>query len=714
MKKVMKKKFAYTAALLFALGAAAEVRQPGIVFADGDVRAEFDVTNGALTSLAGADGVNRVLAAPEAFALSLLDDAGDETILHSGDFVFRRSGGEFVFSRPDGFEVHLTHRPSSGAFRTRITVRGWPSGTRLNWIDAPRVDVAEDGILYWPMYDGCEVSDFTYYDGKNSWCVDEPVGFFKRCRADPPLYPGNVTMQFMAAYRGGKGLYFAAEDERHVQKGVRWSHVEKGRVRLSMQVFCGDNQKDRRWAGDFDLVLRPYAGGWREACGFYRDWVRKLPGFELPAKRPAWFRESPVVVAYPVRGEGKDNEPLDMGPNAYLPYVNALPEIKRHHDYFGTGILALLMHWEGTAPWAPPYVWPPYGGKEMLAEYRDALHRNGDYLGLYCSGTAWTQVSMIVPSYSRTRQYTVEGLDRWMMRGPKGEIDAQVCNHPRAQRIGYDMCLTETWSRETVKREIASMDGFGVDYCQFFDQNLGGGGHLCFSSRHRHPSVPGAWGTEAMKSLQEESQGRMVVGCEGGAATPFVRNLYFNDSRAFFPAAFGLGRPVPGLAYVFHEWSSNFSGNGIGMKTSPIFRLAYSFHNGDMLTLVLAKPGRLAYAWGVLWSDPMPEETQALVLKLTKGFNDLRRKYPQYLFNGRMVPPFVVYDVPEVSVRLGAHDFRYPEILASFWESADGSQLGFFTNWRNQERKLSLRYADGRTVEMKFMPYETREVQMTP
>ncbi len=678
----------------------------------GSTTAVFSDGNGALLSLKGADGVERVCPADEMFTLSFLDGSGNETTMKSSDFDFVREDGRLVYRRSGGPEVTMTVRAESGTLYFRPRVSQWPQGLRLNLVDAPQVNVSTKGRLYWPFLDGCEVSDYTTRPNRPGWGGYSPVGWNRRGCSSGSLYPGVAQMQFLAHYRDGRGLYFAAEDSAHTQKGVDWILVDDDRARLSLGTFCGE-AKGGVYESAFEYRLEPYAGDWMEACDQYRDWVRTQPEFQKPTDYPAWAEASPVTLIYAVKGEGMDNT-VDMGPNRYYPYVNVLPEVEKYSRRFGAKIMALLMHWEGTAPWCPPYVWPPFGGEAALAKLRDALHARGDLLGVYCSGTAWTQVSCVDPRYTQTQKFVDEDLGRFMMRGPKGEIDATVCNWTTAQRFGFDLCLTENWCRQTVVDEVMKMAKFGIDYCQFFDQNLGGGAHVCWSAKHRHPAVPGAWGTAAMKTLQGEmlagirSLGsKMTLGCEGAAAHPFVKELFFNDARSFFSRRYG--RAVPGLAYVFHEWMCNFSGNQVAVRADANFRWSYCFHNGDMLSVVLGPDGKLVNAWAIPWEEELPNQDDLIHLVAT--MNAFRVKYPQFLLKGRMERSPYRIECREVQVEGMPQFYRYPEVLSSYWRDAAGNRLGLVTNWQCEPVTVQVFYADGRKRALTLEPLETRALE---
>ncbi len=679
-----------------------------IDFRSGEMMLRLSDSNGAVESLVADDGSERVMAAAEAFTLQLLDGKGEPTRLKSSDFAFSRKGNCLSWRHANGLHVSVLVTAADDGFRFKPAVEGIPAGMLLEWFDGPQVCVPDDNILYWPYIDGCEVLDYTRRPYR-------PLAYRERYAGSVgSLYPGFCQMQFLAAYKGGKGVYFSAVDDRHIPKGVEWEHLDGKSVRLSLQTFCGD-LTDGDWRPSFRYCLRPYDGNWMEACEIYRGWVRTLPGFEHAPERPKWMYDSPVNLIYPVRGRGSDYNHREMDPNCYYPYVNAMSAVEKYGRLLDSRIMALLMHWEGTAPWAPPYVWPPYGGEKKLAEFRDALHARGDLLGVYCSGTAWTQISSTVPSYSLEQRFEDERLGRYMMRGPKGEITATICNP--GQRRGYDMCLTEEWAVKTVEAEIAKMSRFGIDYCQFFDQNMGGGWLLCYAKHHAHPRIPGAWATDAMLALQKRivasagSRG-MLLGCESAAATPYVPQLFYNDSRPLIVMRYGC-RPVPGLAFVFHEWQCNFSGNMCGTaKCDPFWRWAYCFHQGDMLSLVLGADDGLVQAWCRPWREKFPE--QDALVPFVRGLNALRKKHNPFLLEGRMIRPFA--DVGSRSVKLeslvwgGKGSIEVPEILVSFWEDARGRRIAFATNWRQEPSDLKITYADGSAETRTIAPLETVEI----
>lgn len=155
--------------------------------------------------------------------------------------------------------------------------------------------------------------------------------------------------------------------------------------------------------------------------------------------------------------------------------------------------------------------------------------------------------------------------------------------------------------------QVSKIANSGCDYIQYFDQNLGGTSYFCYAKDHGHPPAPGKWQEEAMikifkKLLELDSvkDRKVLIGCEGAAAEPYMPYLSFNDLRFFINYSFGC--PVPLYSYIYHEYVNNFMGNQclvtdvINTDKSPLNlnqRIAYSFCAGDMLAVALSDGGQI-------------------------------------------------------------------------------------------------------------------------
>ena len=645
----------------------------------------FDPSNGAIAGLTHGS-IELLLPASELFSVQMLDQEGNPRKIKSTEFKSLGFDPErFHYSGHPDFpelEVDIALRSKDGFFYFRPEIHNVPQNYILEWIDAPQIIVPGRGNLFSPFSEGVIITDPEIREA-SPWMKYHPLEFAKRGQGQGGLYPGVCQMQFLAFYNENGGVYFGAHDSRHGTKGVEYVCNGDGRTRLSLQTFCSGGQD---YVSEFEYVLGVFDGDWMDACEIYRNWLTPPA---MP-KMPQWLDESPVLLIYAVRGDGDDCG--NMGPNEYFPYINAMPVVRKYAEAFNSKIMPLLMHWEGTAPWAPPYVWPPFGGERLLAEFRDQLHEEGHLLGLYCSGSAWTQTSSIT-DYSCEEKCKNEGLEKYMMRGPKGEIEASICNGENSQRLGYDMCLSEEWPRRTVKAEIMKIARFGADYVQFFDQNLGGAFHLCYSREHHHPESPGEWQVKAMKSLLAEScseiagsGSRMIMGCESAAAEPYVEYLPFNDARPVF--ALGYGMPVPAYSFVHHERVNNFMGNQCGivyhmnLLESPenlLYRTAYAFNAGDLLSLVLKDNGKIHWGWVLKWDYPEPD--QESIITLIRNLNKIRKSYPEFLRYGKMIKPLNKIAGGKYCLRMTQSTMIIDSFLHSSWESKDGARIQIITNF---------------------------------
>ncbi len=589
------------------------------------------------------------------------------------------------------------------------------TGDLVEWIDFPRLIVPDDLVgnggksrLFWPGMEGCVIENASLRSG--DWIGYKEIGV--QSTGYSGTYPGPCTMQFLSYYSEDGGMYFAAHDPDSNLKSVEFNKEDDG-IRLEFKLLPGTADRHIRYS--YDMVLGVCGDSWESAAEIYRDFVEQS-GMPLPPKLrdnpriPEWMEESPVVILYPVRGT---HDTGDMTPNLYFPYENAEPYLDRLAEELDSKIMALPMHWEGTAPWAPPYVWPPFGGEALFRKFVEDLHRKGHLVGVYCSGIGWTVHSYLHPEYETEQRYRKDRMEETICRTPDGSIvQSKIIGYPI--RDGYDMCPENPKVAEIVSDEIRKIADAGVDYAQYFDQNLGGNSCLCYGRDHGHPPVPGKWQGDAMIRIFEETRrkldavgSRMVIGCELAAAEPFIRYLPFNDLR--YQINFFYGKPVPAYAFVFHEYINNFMGNqncisaAVNHAENPdnlLYRVAYSFAAGDMLTVVLGDQGNILWDWGCSWDVPLPDQEK--VKTLIRNLNAMRRGPGRdYLRRGRMQQPYPVLGTKDFPFRLKKEwkDWvhHFPSVLSSRWTLEDGREGQILVNYFDCEQTVSVQ-AGGREI----------------
>ena len=654
-------------------------------------------------------GRERAMRGTPLFRLCLRDGEGNAVLLCAKDAAKREEHASLAvfdgFLAPDGSavsaRVEISLCEEAGEIVWHACVKEIDGGHLVEWIDVPLVTLprleknSEDGsggkILY-PYNEGAIVDDMEQRD--SAWFPYEEPAYPSKGAFG--VFPNMVCSQMLAYLWEDAGLYMGAHDARRAVKGIDF-YSANGGVCMQMRLYCGVDCGES-FVQDYPIVWSAVGARWESAADRYRAWNEQ----NLPrgAKRvrdneslPAWYRDVPLVLTYPVRGV---HDTDTMTPNRMYPYINALPTVERIKARTGARIMTVLMHWEGTAPWAPPYVWPPYGGEETLAAFRDALHKEGNLLGVYCSGFGYTLQSNLVEEYNREGEYAERGLAKGMCESPAHKVEiSRICT---AQRKGVDICPASETGRALLFEAYTPLFESGIDYAQILDQNHGGGQYFCYSRDHGHPPAPGVWMTEAMQEMLgqwNEKAPSMLFGCESAAAEPFIGNLLMSDNR--FELNYHLGRAVPLYAYLYHEYLYNFMGNQV---CSPFdecddrslwYRIAYAFAAGDSITLVLDQDGNPKSRWGNIETDYVPdgEKVLTLVANLSCVF---RENLKEHIFGARMTAtPHIDCDTVTLYRKMeglaSKRDCVLPAVISTAWECMDGMRLLLLVNPTETEQE---------------------------
>ncbi len=501
------------------------------------------------------------------------------------------------------------------------------------------------------------------------------------------MYPYMLSSPLQMWLYGDEGIVMYVKDSANSPKGLDFSCTEDSTY-FRTRIFLGGDYGASVGEG-IELVWSHFVGDWHDGAEIYRKYVYETlaakPLSEL--KLPEWYSEMPLVITYPVRGIHDMDE---MNPNKLFPYPNVLPLVDEFAERTGAKIMVLLMHWEGTAPWAPPYVWPPYGGEDSFRELMDKLHADGNLLGVYCSGLSMTERSNLV-DYDCTDMIRERRLDRGFCKAPdQAIVKSRICP---GQRSGYDLCPASEVGREVLDEALAPLLASGVDYVQALDQNHGGGMYFCYANDHGHPPVPGAWMTSASLDLLDgwkESAPQTLLGCESAAAEPYIRDLRLSDNR--YELCYRFGKPIPLYSYLYHRYLHNFMGNQVDCQieyttAGLLARIAYSFAAGDMITLVLNDEGEIMFHWGMRDFSKVPDRDT--VIRFCRELHEFHAKYPSLFRDGEPVKPRE-YSCESVKLGLICGGERVVEAVFSTAWKTDGKTVQLFVNHTDHAVEVTL------------------------
>ena len=643
------------------------------LFKKPNIKATFDYQNCSISSIYFNNEELIHKPAP-LFRVKFRDHNNSSYWIDAFSFSFNKQKDERIYYTNENADVCLIVKQLDNGFQFGIEIK---NKTKLL---LEQVEIMTLGLYPKLMdEDGKGEMDIPYNEGARITSIKKRDGaWFTYRDVDYPseglfhVFPNMISSQFMTYICNKKGMYFGMHDTGYTPKHIDF-HVVDDSLQTVMGTFTNCNYGED-YKMDYPSVLLFFEGNCFDGCELYRKWFYEHKPKRLKTIKerydelPHWYHESPVILTYPL--VGKSDYDTEMLPGGLYPYTNALPLVDYIAKETDSKVMVILMQWESTAPWAPPYVWPPYGDVDNFFEFKDKLHQKGNYLGLYTSGFGWTNVSYR-REYNKTEEFEKNNLKEIMCSNSNGDIRSTIVTDIR---LGYDMCPACDNTKEIIINETNKMVNAGVDYIQVLDQNHGGNAYFCYSDKHGHIPAPGKWEIEeTRKILSSIDRSKCLLGCETAASEPFIDLLSFSDNR--YPLIHHIGEAIPMYSYIYHEFVNNFMGNQVcctllSERYTYTYRVAYSFISGDLPILIVDGDSKFRHAWG---NDTIIDEKP--VLEFIKKINKWRvGKFEEFLHLGKMVKPLEFKCTTKgVGSRFYQDYYTFPSVLTSAYTNGKES-----------------------------------------
>ena len=529
----------------------------------------------------------------------------------------------------------------------------------------------ENDRLIWPECDGTVLLD----PGKN--------------RAEREFkYPGVASVQMMAAFDPGAGVYMAARD-RLAHTKMFCSHRSGKTLELSIAHLVPQSPA-LQWESGYDVdlaAMRPSAGighiTWEAAADLYREWAIGQPWCKRTmAQRvasgdvPKWMTEPTLILTYSLRGQRPDGIIGDR--RSFL-----ADQADLWREVVGAPITCLIISWEKHDTWVTPDYFPPFGGESEFAALTKDLHGRGHRTMVFLSGLHWTlRKDLAGPDRPRV---LVDQRAEFEQRGRASAIsdakgDAIIVGKP-TEGVGEHatICSSTPLAREILAGTSSRCGQLGID-CVQVDQIVGGGMKECLHPRHDHPPGGGGWCGSALYRLFDEirKEGKarhkdfaFSIEEPGEFYLPILDTYHARDlHQGRWPRSGAGVLGVPLFTHIYHDYLPGYGSEGCYVSDKPSRLVLYQIG----MNLVCGKIPAVAL-WG-RWLDPKKLEMKQR--RLLRAHIDLwRGPAGEFLNFGRRVASPAL-DVPSMEMTIAERDGKtrrgltLPTVLHATWQLADG------------------------------------------
>ena len=623
-----------------------------------------------------------------------------------------------TFQRLEGRDLHIT-----------ITIQASPADRFSNWsltlangTDLLITDVQFPYVVLPYRLNGLPGSEallWPFHGPGMLWKTPKPEDLQPDCphtwqirpeNGDINHYPGLTFAQFLAYFDDRAGLYIACQDHEGRVKLIKPVHHEPG-LRLGI-AHIGDWPQRGQRKLEYPVVLSSFTGDWYAAAELYRAWSLQQPWATKPLHSrqdvPTWLKDSPPHIILRIQGE------LDIGPTQpkteFLPYSKTIPLLEKLGERVEAPLVPVIMSWERPGPWVYPDCFPPAGGADTLHEFTELSRQHGWHIGTFCNGTRWV-TGHFWSGYDGEDYFIAQGGDRSVCRTHTGELWHE--NWDLTWRPSYAGCMATPMTRAIALNFMQTVMGMGLDWIQFFDQNVGASTFPCFATDHGHPAVPGQWMTTAMRQLladfhteferasarsagESPGGGRtFVLSVEGPACEVFLPDFHICDVRVTPP---GHGSPnqyfVPLYSYLYHEFI--LIQGGFGSAPEPYhlqIRNAYNLVVGEIPGAVMIGNGNLLNKDTFNWAPWEPEvgnneDSVALLHAALALRNGPGRDFLTY---GRMQRESQVEGIRVIRWQYGSREHQIPAVFHSAWQSPNGHFGCVLANWTTEAQKARVK-----------------------